>query len=95
MCRKVQLQVFATNAPAKTRQPAEYICDVQSVEVVPTDITPDTSASTGYEMTPPDMLSNAIAALSATPQGAPAVSELQCLTSDEVGEMLEHFVRYL
>ena len=41
------------------------------------------------------MLSNAIAALLATPQGAPAVSELQCLTSDEVGEMLEHFVRYL
>ena len=39
------------------------------------------------------MLSNAIAALSpmATPQVAPAVSELQCLTSAEVGEMLEHF----
>ena len=35
MSRKVTLQVFGTNAPAKTRQPAEFITDVQSVEMVP------------------------------------------------------------
>ena len=35
MSRKVTLQVFGTNAPAKTRQPAEFIADVQSVEMVP------------------------------------------------------------
>ena len=34
MSRKVTLQVFGTNAPANTRQPAEYITDVQSVEMV-------------------------------------------------------------
>lgn len=34
MSRKVTLQVFGTNAPAETRQPAEYISDVQSVEMV-------------------------------------------------------------
>ena len=34
MSRKVTLQVFGTNAPAETRQPAEYIFDVQSVEMV-------------------------------------------------------------
>ena len=34
MSRKVTLQVFGTNAPARTKQPAEYITDVQSVEMV-------------------------------------------------------------
>ena len=34
MSRKVTLQVFGTNAPANTRQPAEYVADVQSVEMV-------------------------------------------------------------
>ena len=35
MSRKVTLQVFGTNAPARTKQPAEYITDVQSVDMVP------------------------------------------------------------
>ena len=35
MSRKLTLQVFGTNAPARTKQPAEYITDVQSVDMVP------------------------------------------------------------